>query len=79
MEGERPTRAILNHDDLIITECIKKSFKTKNTHREEITRRTSKAILLECGHKIYINRWPKGKVPKNKTTCWECWKRQGEI
>ena len=73
MEGERPTMAILSHEDKIITETIKKSFKTKNTLREEVTRRTCKALLLECGHKIRINRWDKNKVPKYKTTCFKCW------
>ena len=54
----------------IINERIKKKKKKKNTLEQVIVRKTTKAIVLDCGHKIKVTRFK--KVPTKNTQCYEC-------
>jgi len=54
----------------IIEERIKKENKTKNTLEQVIVRKITKAIILDCGHKIKVTRF--NKVPTKNTECYEC-------
>lgn len=63
-------RKIINNDDVIVTEVIKKTVTTKNTIKETIIRTTTKAILLECCHLIPVTDF--NIVPKVATNCYEC-------
>ena len=54
----------------IISEWVKKEIRTKNTLTQTIIRKTVKAIVLECGHKIVVTNF--NKVPIKNTNCYEC-------
>jgi len=54
----------------IKTETIRKEKKTRNTVTQTIIRKTVKAIVLDCGHKIEVTRF--NKVPTSNTRCYEC-------
>jgi aromatic ring-opening dioxygenase LigB subunit len=54
----------------IVEEQIKKTFITKNVTRETISRKTYKALVLDCGHLIPCNYFT--KAPINFTRCMQC-------
>lgn len=49
---------------------VVKTTTTKNTMRCVIHRTRSRAILLECGHKVAVTLY--AKVPSNNTWCRAC-------
>ena len=54
----------------IVTERVCKEFKSKNVTRQVVEKRTVKAIVLDCGHKISFSHF--NKVPTKNTRCYEC-------
>lgn len=54
----------------IVTETVKKCRSTKNVKTETVIRRTEKAVLLGCGHKIPYSSFQ--KVPTKNTRCYDC-------
>ena len=55
---------------VIVTEVISKETDTKNVRTQKITRKTTRAIVLDCGHKIDLTIFT--KAPKFNTWCREC-------
>jgi len=57
-------------ESFIVEEVTKKERITKNIKTETIVRTTTRAILLECGHKVSVVNL--NKVPKLRRDCWQC-------
>lgn len=60
----------------LVTERIKKEFKTSNVTRQIIERVARKAVKLECGHVISSGQ---GYLPKSNARCYECEKQEVEL
>jgi mRNA deadenylase 3'-5' endonuclease subunit Ccr4 len=56
-------------EGVIVDELKYTKMRSKNVHREIIERQTTRAYILECGHKEYF------RSNSAKTAhCHECWK-----